>query len=266
MLVNKVTLGAPVPEAKDSSSEGALSKVRDGPYNISVEGGIVGAVLIIFGFILCFFGIRFFRLTMFLIGFYFFANITYVAIANAGVTSAAWLILIVSIVAGTIGGLLLVFCSRLGVALLGALALYSLGLWILGWKSGGVIESTTGRAILLAALAIVGFILGFVREHDTVIIGTAILGAYSLIAGVDFYAHTGFVDQADSFINSKSNINNRGGTMSVSQYALLGVFILLVLIGIIVQFRSWGQREFRSNEKETIIITEKKSGLFSRGK
>ncbi|KAG0006960.1 hypothetical protein BGZ65_001166 [Modicella reniformis] len=254
ILINLFTLGAPIPD----SSEGTLNKARDGPYNISVASGIVGALLIILGFVLCFFGVRFFRVTMFLIGFYFFANVTYVSMANAGVTSAAWL-LIVSIVAGIIGGLLLVFCSRLGVAILGALALYSLGLWILGWKSGGVISSSTGRAILLGVLAVVGFILGFVREHETVIVGSAILGAFSFIAGVDFYAHTGFIEQADSFINSKSNIDNRTGTTSVSQYALLGTFIVLVLMGMAVQFHSWGTRTFRPTQ-ETVITTEKRSG------
>ncbi|KAK3828920.1 MAG: hypothetical protein J3Q66DRAFT_323892 [Benniella sp.] len=264
MLTALVSLGAPISETKSEEDKDALDKARAGPYNISVEGGIAGALLIIFGFILCFFGIRFCRLTMFLIGFYFCANLTYVGMANGGVTSAAWL-LAVSIVAGVIGGVVLVIFSRLGVAVLGAMALYSLGLWILGWKSGGVISSNTGRAILLGALAVVGFILGFIREHDTVIVGSAILGAYSFIAGVDFYAHTGFVDQTNSFINSKSNIDNRTGTTSVSQYALLGVFIFLVLVGIIVQIRWWGDRNFRPAQKETVIVTEKKrSGLFRR--
>lgn len=266
ILTNLVTLGAPVAGSDDKSNIGdeTTAKARDGPYNISIEGGIAGALLIILGFILCFFGIRFFRLTMFMIGFYFFANITYVSMANAGVTSSAWL-LIISIVVGIIGGMLLVFCSRLGVAVLGALALYSLGLWILGWKSGGLISSTTGRAILLGVLAVIGFIFGFIREHDTVIIGTAILGAYSLIAGVDFYAHTGFVQQTDSFINSKNNIDDRTGTTSVGQYALLGAFLVLVVMGIIVQFRTWGDRQFRTTE--TVVYTEKtekKGSLFGR--
>ncbi|KAG0280416.1 hypothetical protein BGZ95_010231 [Linnemannia exigua] len=134
-LINLMTtaLAAPV---KGNDDGDALDKARAGPYNLSVQAGIAGAILIITGLILCFFGIRFFRVCMFLIGFYFFGNISYIGMANGGVTSET-LLLIVSIVVGIFGGLLLVCCSRLGVAVLGALALYSLGLWILGWKSGG---------------------------------------------------------------------------------------------------------------------------------
>jgi hypothetical protein len=260
-LINLFTAyAAPI---KDDGN--AIDKARAGPYNISVQAGIAGAILIITGLILCFFGIRFFRVCMFLIGFYFFGNITYIGMANGGVTSET-LLLIVSIVVGIIGGLLLVCCSRLGVAILGALALYSLGLWILGWKSGGVITSSAGRGIFLAVLVILGFILGFVREHETVIVGSAILGAYAFVAGVDLYAHTGFIQQTNSFINSKANIDNRVGTVSGEQIALLVTFIVLALLGMAVQFRMWGRRNFRP-ARGNAVYTEKPSrfgGYFRR--
>ncbi|KAF9932897.1 hypothetical protein FBU30_007056 [Linnemannia zychae] len=261
MLLNFFTQAAPV--TKDNGD--ALDKARAGPYNLSVQAGIAGAILIITGLILCFFGIRFFRVCMFLIGFYFLGNITYIGMANGGVTSET-LLLVISIVVGIIGGLLLVCCSRLGVAILGALALYSLGLWILGWKSGGVITSSAGRGIFLAVLVIVGFIIGFVREHETVIVGSAIIGAYAFVAGVDLYAHTGFIQQADSFINSKSNIDNRVGNVSGEQIALLVTFIVLVLLGMAVQFRMWGRRNFRP-ARSNVVYTEKPSrfgGYFRR--
>ncbi|KAF9912957.1 hypothetical protein EC991_007571 [Linnemannia zychae] len=263
VLINLMTtaLAAPV---KDKDGD-ALDKARAGPYNLSVQAGIAGAILIITGLILCFFGIRFFRVCMFLIGFYFFGNISYIGMANGGVTSET-LLLIVSIVVGILGGLLLVCCSRLGVAVLGALALYSLGLWILGWKSGGVITSSVGRGIFLAVLVILGFILGFVREHETVIIGSAILGAYAFVAGVDLYAHTGFIQQTDSFINSKSNIDNRVGNLSGGQIALLVTFIVLAIIGMAVQFRMWGRHQFRP-ARSNVVYTEKPSrfgGYFRR--
>ncbi|KAF9544674.1 hypothetical protein EC957_011781 [Mortierella hygrophila] len=262
-VINLFTVhAAPVSGDKDGD---ALDKARAGPYNLSVQAGIAGAILIITGLILCFFGNRFFRVCMFLIGFYFFGNVSYIGMANGGVTSET-LLLVVSIVVGILGGLLLVCCSRLGVAILGALALYSLGLWILGWKSGGVITSSVGRGIFLAVLAILGFILGFVREHETVIIGSAILGAYAFVAGVDLYAHTGFIQQTDSFINSKSNVGGRVGSLSGEQIALLVTFIVLALIGMAVQFRMWGRRNFRPS-RSNAVYTEKPSrfgGYFRR--
>ncbi|KAF8929468.1 hypothetical protein EDD21DRAFT_379794 [Dissophora ornata] len=240
-LINTMTYAAPVAE---KSSDGTLSTSNDGPYSITVQSGIAGAVLIVLGLILCFFGMRFYHVTMFLIGFYFFANVAYIGMANGGVTSST-LLLVISIVVGILGGLLLVYCSRLGAAVLGALALYSLGLWILGWKSGGVITSHTGRGIFLGVLAVVGFVMGFIRERETIIVGTAIIGAYSIVGGIDFYVHTGFIEQTDSFINSKSSIDSRVGNVSGKQYALLAAFIVLAALGMVVQFRWWGRRTFR---------------------
>ncbi|KAF8939694.1 hypothetical protein BGZ58_008989 [Dissophora ornata] len=263
MLVNFMTQAIPVAEKKPSD---VVDTARDGPYNITVQSGIAGALMIVFGLILCFFGARFFRVTMFLIGFYLFANIAYVGMANGGVTSST-LLLVISIVVGIFGGLLLVCCSRLGVAVLGALALYSLGLWILGWKSGGVITSHVGRGILLAVLAIVGFILGFIREHETVIVGSSILGAYSFVAGVDFYAHTGFIQQTDSFINSKNSVDERVGNVSGKQYALLATFIVMAILGMVVQFHWWGRRTFRPAPTGNVVYAEKPSrfgGMFRR--
>ncbi|KAF9202800.1 hypothetical protein BGZ49_007066 [Haplosporangium sp. Z 27] len=267
-ILNIMTVyAAPVSEKQPgSNSDSTLGKVRDGPYNITVQGGIAGAILIVLGLILCFFGARFFRITMFLIGFYFFGNISYVGMANGGVTSST-LLLVVSIVVGILGGLLLVCCSRLGVAVLGALALYSLGLWILGWKSGGLITSGAGRGILLGVLAVVGFIIGFIREHETVIVGSSIVGAYSVVAGIDFYAGTGFINQADSFINSKSSIDNRVGGLSGAEYGLLAAFIVLAILGMIVQFHWWGRRNFRPARNTNVVYTEKPSrfgGFFRR--
>ncbi|KAF9089335.1 hypothetical protein BGX23_006755 [Mortierella sp. AD031] len=229
-LLNVMTQAAPIRDP-----------ARDGPYNLSVQAGIAGAILIVLGLILCFLGVRFFRICMFLIGFYFFGNISYIGMANGGVTSQT----LISVVVGIFGGLLLVCCSRLGVAVLGAMALYSLGLWILSWKAGGVIKSSTGRGILLAVLAVVGFIVGFIREKETVIIGSAFLGAYSFVAGVDFFAQTGFISEADSFINSKNNLDNRVGNLSGAEYALLATFIVMAILGMVVQFRWWGRRNFR---------------------
>ncbi|KAF9101480.1 hypothetical protein BGX27_011454 [Mortierella sp. AM989] len=258
------TYAAPVEKRPSDDNDNALDTARAGPYNLTVQGGIAGALLIILGFILCFFGARFFRVTMFLIGFYFFGNITYVGMANGGVTSST-LLLVISIVVGIIGGLLMVCCSRLGVAILGALAFYSLGLWILGWQSGGVITSNAGRGIFLAVLVVVGFILGFVREHEMVIVGSAIVGAYSIVVGIDFFARTGFLGEADSFINSKNSINNRVGSLSGGEYALLATFIVLSLLGMAVQFRWWGRRNFRPAPAGNTVYTEKPSRFGGPG-
>ncbi|KAF9927383.1 hypothetical protein FBU30_003289 [Linnemannia zychae] len=251
IMTSTLTLAAPTPiisssKAKDIKDAGndILNDAREGPFNITVQAGIAGAILIVTGFILCFFGYSVFHVTMFLIGFYFFGNLTYIGMANGGITNST-LLLAVSIGVGVIGGLLLICCSRLGVAALGALALYALGLWVLGWKSGGVLTTSSSRIILLVALAIIGFILGLFRERETVMVGSAIVGAYSFVIGVDMFAHTGFKEQADQFINSRNTIDEHFENQTVGAYALLGTFIAMAILGMIIQFHAFGRRTFR---------------------
>ncbi|KAF9275564.1 hypothetical protein BGZ68_010701 [Mortierella alpina] len=248
-----------------------LGDARSGPFNVSVQAGIAGAILIAAGLLLSFFGYRLFHITMFLIGFYFFGNVSYIAMANAGVVSQTWL-LIVAIAVGIVGGLLLICCSTLGVAVLGALAFYALGLWILGLKSGGLITSSTGRIILLVCMAVVGFILGLCREREMVVIGSAIVGAYSFVIGVDMFAHTGFTMQADAFINSKNPIENvRFENQSAGAYGLLGAFVGLSVLGMVFQFWSFGRQNFRpaavTPAAGNVVYSEKPSrfgGIFRR--
>ncbi|KAI1304671.1 hypothetical protein EDD11_005071 [Mortierella claussenii] len=248
------TMSSAVPLPGSSKAQGddgndlgnnVLNGAKDGPYNVSIQAAIAGAILIVLGLILCFFGYRIYYVTLFIVGFYFLGNISYIGMANAGVSSYT-LLLVISIGVGVLGGLLLVFCSRLGVAILGALAFYALGLWILGWKSGGLITSSTGRIILLVALAVLGFLVGLFSEKEMVIVGSAIVGAYSFVIGVDMYAHTGFSNQADSFINSKNTVESHFENQTVGAYALLGTFLAMAALGMIIQFYSWGRtRAFR---------------------
>ncbi|KAG0237037.1 hypothetical protein BGW42_001930 [Actinomortierella wolfii] len=278
-LLSMMASAAPISKAKHNEDDEFLGSVRDGPYNLSVQAGIAGALLIVGGILLCFFGYRLFHVTMFLIGWYFFANLTYIGMANGGVTSQTWL-LVASILVGIVGGLLLVCCSRLGVAILGALALYGFGLWLLSWKSGGLLTTSTGRGILLGALAVVGFLLGCCREKEVVIIGSAILGAFSITIGIDFFAQTGYTREAESFINGRDTFESHFENKTWQQYTLLGGFLLLAILGIIVQWRAFGRRTFRPAPAATpvpnasdpnVVYTEKPSrfggmrGWFRRG-
>ena len=47
-----------------------LNDASNGPFNVSIQAGIAGAILIAAGLLLSFFGYRLFHITMFLIGFY----------------------------------------------------------------------------------------------------------------------------------------------------------------------------------------------------
>ncbi|KAF9112433.1 hypothetical protein BGX27_003398 [Mortierella sp. AM989] len=269
-LFGSLAGASPVPISQRDLDDDILGDAQDGPYNVTIQAGIAGAILIVLGFILCFFGYRIYHVTLFIVGFYFLGNLTYIGMVNAGITSNT-LLLVVSIAVGVVGGLLLICCSRLGVAILGALAFFALGLWILGWKSGGVITSNTGRIVLLVGLVVLGFIIGLFKEREMVIIGSAIVGAYSFVIGIDMYAHTGFSNQADSFINSKNTVESHFEDQSVGAYILLGAFVVMAALGMIIQSWMYGKRTFRPATVVTpandVVYSEKPSrfgGFFRR--
>ncbi|KAF8978418.1 hypothetical protein BGZ46_006484 [Entomortierella lignicola] len=126
---------------------------------------------------------------------------------NGGVTSNT-LSPVISIAVGVVRGLLLIRCSRLGVAALGALTFYAFGLWILGWKSGGIITGSTGRVTLLICLAVLGHIIRLFIGKEMANVGSAIIGVYSFMVGINMYEHTGLSTQADSFINPKNTVES----------------------------------------------------------
>src|SRR5689334_12954971 len=80
LMNSAFTLAAPIDSDK-ADNNSILDDARDGPFNVTVQAGIAGGILILAGFILCFFGYRIFHVTMFLIGFYFFGNLTYIGMA-----------------------------------------------------------------------------------------------------------------------------------------------------------------------------------------
>ncbi|CAG8642924.1 10339_t:CDS:2, partial [Scutellospora calospora] len=97
---------------------------------------IVGIILIITGFIFCFFGRKIYHLTLFLIGFYVGAIAMWMALINneppggyGGSNSNMTIILVVSLAAGLIVGMLFICCADFAVWLLGALAGYLFGVF-----------------------------------------------------------------------------------------------------------------------------------------
>ncbi|RUP46574.1 hypothetical protein BC936DRAFT_146787 [Jimgerdemannia flammicorona] len=214
-----------------------------GPFNVDAHGIVLAILAIISGIYFCFFGYRFFKMTMFLVGFWVFGNITYIGMINGGANQT--LTLIISIIVGLLGGAILACCWHIGLYFLAALAGYALALWILGWKSGGLIESSVGRIILIAAFIIVFVLLIIFFERWMVIISTSVIGAYLVILGIDIFVQTGFASNVASFL-SPNHSTNSNTTMDWKYYLMLAAFIVLAIIGIFFQSRIHGARNFRT--------------------
>ena len=93
-----------------------------------------------------------------------------------------------SLAIGLVGGLISVFLYRVGLTLLGLLAGFTLAVWILSLKSGGLITNETGRAIFIGCLALVVAILIHFFEKVIIILASSMGGSYSIIYGIDTFA------------------------------------------------------------------------------
>uniref|UniRef100_A0A1D1Z0G6 Transmembrane protein 198 n=1 Tax=Anthurium amnicola TaxID=1678845 RepID=A0A1D1Z0G6_9ARAE len=203
-----------------------------------------GVILIVTGLIFCFFGRRVYRLTLFLIGFYIGTIIAMVALSNGepsggfGGKSLAsrTIILIVSLAVGFVVGLLFMCCSTVAIWFLGALAGYTLALFLLAFRSDGLIHSNAGRIVFIIALTILGLLLACFFKDTLIILATAFIGAYAIILGIDLFARTGFAQSIRSFMVG-GNHNIPDYTTNTKVYLMLAGMIAFFIVGSIFQFR-----------------------------
>ncbi|KAJ3172312.1 hypothetical protein HDU87_007907 [Geranomyces variabilis] len=214
--------------------------------HVTVQSAIAAVILIIAGCVVLFFGHRLFYPTLFVGGFFFFASLAYVVLVNAeptsGYSNRSTLILCVVLVAGIVGGLLAICLVKLGITLVGAAGGFALALFVLSWKSGGVIESGLGRTIFIIACIIIGAIVIHFVIKSALIVFTSIAGAFGITLGIDFFAQTGFAQTVQSILIKRTIVDS-----DVSQgkvVALLVTTAVLAAIGMIVQFRSNRGRTF----------------------
>ncbi|KAF9935980.1 hypothetical protein BGZ67_002841 [Mortierella alpina] len=228
-----VSIQAPDPTGKD----GALFK-------ITVSGTIVAIVLMVAGFLFAFFGHKFFKITLFLAGFYVFSTLAWIALRNAEPaagygTNAQWIYLGVAGAAGILGGGLFLCFWRLGFAAIGAIAGFYLAIFILSWASQGVISNGTGRTIFIVACVIVGIILTFFVERHVIIIGTAIVGSGSFFVGLDNFINTGFSAAFTAFLSGKGHqalLGTDGYQVSPKVYGMLAGTLAMMVIGACFQY------------------------------
>ncbi|RKP33665.1 hypothetical protein BJ085DRAFT_39907 [Dimargaris cristalligena] len=212
-----------------------------GSSKILAQDIIAGILLIIIGFMFCFFGRRLFKVVLFLAGFCVLGLLVLLACfrirpPREDENTRAILYYVAAIIGGIIGGCISVCVWFIGLALIGGLGGFTLSVWLLSLKDGGLITSTWGRVLLMVLLIIAGMIAIFFLEKHVLIIATALWGAYAMMIGIDSFAKTGFREQLSAFFS--------GDTAAVYQtnakvYAMIGSTIALALIGAIVQYRSF---------------------------
>ncbi|KAG0350702.1 hypothetical protein BGZ54_003672 [Gamsiella multidivaricata] len=208
---------------------------------ITVSSSIVAIVLMAAGFLFAFFGHKFFKITLFLAGFYAFATLAWIALRNLEPSfgygpHAEWVYIGVSGACGIIGGALFAFFWRIGFAAIGGVAGFYFSIFVLSWASSGLISNGTGRTIFIVACVIIGIVLAFFLERHVVIIGTAIVGSGSFFVGLDNFVHTGFKEAFTAFLAGNHAALFGGYQVSGQVYGMLAGTLGMMVIGTIFQY------------------------------
>ncbi|KAF9409368.1 hypothetical protein BGZ76_005703 [Entomortierella beljakovae] len=220
-----------------------VSNVQADPVSVnatipSVDGKDHGVVLVIAGLLYAFFGHKFFRITLFLAGFYVFAALAWISLRNLEPSkgygdNAEWIYAGVTGAVGFLGGLLFIFLWQLGLASVGGIAGFYLAIFILSWTSSGVISNEVPRIIFIVVLSLIGAALTFFFDRHVVIIGTAIAGSGSFFVGLDNFIHTGFQEAFASFLSASHKYH-----VTSKIYGMLAGVLCLTILGAAYQYRT----------------------------
>jgi len=154
--------------------------------------GLWGFLLIAVGFMLALFGRKLFKPTICLLGTAAFVFVSllffYSVFFNANTkTWLGWLVLIISVIIGTVVGLLLAKTSRIGVAVLSGWGGLCLGLVL---YSAFLYKTESQVVFWLFIIGMTGLFAGlsFVIFDHILIASTSMIGSYAFVRGISFFA------------------------------------------------------------------------------
>lgn len=197
---------------------------------------VVALIPLIIGVISCFWGYRLLRAVLGIVGFIlagFYAGSFAFYLSGGSVVIAA----VAAIVGGIIGAFLVSFVYLAGVFILGAA-----GGWVLGTIMAGV-AAHDSRLVVGIVLAVLCGILAVVLQRVILIIATATVGAWNVVAALYFLVG-GSCYSPLVFWNPGWMFQIGGGYF----YLILVLWLALSIAGIIFQMRFGGKRRV---EKDT---------------
>lgn len=195
---------------------------------LTVQAILIGIICIIVGFLLCFNGLKLFKLVCFIAGFLFFSNLASILIQRFDSQNSIndTFLLITCIIFGILGGFVAQAFWQLGVAMIGAVGGMSVAVTFLS-LIGSVIDSDWGRILFIVVFAIIGAALILIFERPVLIGATAVIGATVVIFGCDVFIKTGYADALISFLQEiasgvtpKSNLTPQLAGMAIVDVAL----------------------------------------------
>ncbi|KAJ2295118.1 hypothetical protein IWW55_005550 [Coemansia sp. RSA 2706] len=218
------------------TEDGGLALTDSGA--LVASGIVAGIALIAIGFFFNYFGYRLVKVLVFLAGFCVVGGLVLYAEYKIRPPHddehgrQLWYLGIAAIL-GALGGGLMLFLFKVGVALVGALGGFALASWILAMRSGGVIHSDVGRVLFIVALVVAGMVAALFLQRPAIIVASSVWGSYMLFVGIDCFARTGFQYTALAFLNTPG----AAYITSPKVYAMIACMALSALLGVVAQFR-----------------------------
>ncbi|TPX69399.1 hypothetical protein SpCBS45565_g02398 [Spizellomyces sp. 'palustris'] len=235
------------PTGGGGGGDGGPLDILDKARQIIAQTAVLGAITLVVGVFLLLFGQRFFKVTLFIGGFFVTALVGYLILTavepSSGYPNRATVLLLGPLASGVIGGGLALCVWRLGLVAIGAAAGFLFAMFILSWQTGGVIGTAQGRIIFLAAMTGVGGLAVSFFQKILLVVATSIGGAYSIVFGIDCYARTGFTDSTRQFLVGENKFSYTVFERNGKVIALLCSMIAFAIIGMIIQFRFFKRRD-----------------------
>jgi hypothetical protein len=191
---------------------------------------------IAFGSISCFFGYRIFRLILGILGF-FLGALAAGGIAFYLTNGSQIIVLIAALAGGIIGAGIFALLYFVGIFVLGA---------ILGGLIGTLISTALGGSLqffIQIILAIVGGVIALIFQKFMIIIATAFSGSWSIVTGI-YYFITGDLELYRMFQHPGNLF-----IMNVNFYIMLLCWLILAIIGIVIQYKITQKRPYKEKYK-----------------
>ena len=186
------------------------------------------------GVLYCFFGYRFFKIALGVVGFAIGSVLArYAALDYLGASPG------VAMGAGIAGGLIMSFLF---------IFVYLVGIFCLGASFGGLVglmvstsADQTMKLVLIIVLAVIGGGLALLLRKHVIITATSCSGALSIVSGTWYIAKG---------IEPATIMENPRG-LGTQQYVIFGCMFLIAALGMVVQYRVTGRKTgILSKEKE----------------
>lgn len=163
---------------------------------LSVESGFLGGIAIAVGLTLCFFGKRFFKPFLAMIGMACGAIVGFVGMSVASqlveIPNLKMTTYLVAVVLGILASLIFMAGWRYGVYSAAGLGGYSLTVYLLSFKAGGLVENEFGRSTCLIVGVLAAEVAAYFLEDLVLVAASCITGSLMATVGADCYLNTGF--------------------------------------------------------------------------